>query len=289
MIKLLWNTSRHQKDSFELTWGKYHEDNSKDWIYFLLQDIDCKTIDSEEEIDKGDTVIIVDSGIHFKEHFYIKLNTLAKRFFLFHVNDEHLDKRSAPIYSYCDYVWRTCCSPKYFLSNKVKCIPPGYKSGFKQKFDLNKKRHYKWCFFGTQHKSSRHDMNFQLEKIKPNFVNRIDKFADKKKSANVEEMEKVYFNTNFAPCPAGFFHPESYRIYEALQCGTIPIVESVYNYFDNIYPNNPLIKINKWKEAKEIIDNWGDDQILNKRKECINWWNQYLLDHKNFVREKIKG
>ena len=35
MIKLLWNTSRHQKDSFELTWGKYHEDNSKDWIYFL--------------------------------------------------------------------------------------------------------------------------------------------------------------------------------------------------------------------------------------------------------------
>ena len=266
MIKLLWNTSCHQNDSFELTWGKYHEENSKDWIYFLLQDIDYKSINTEEEINKGDTVIIVDSGIHFKEHFYIKLNTLAKRFFLFHINDEHLDKRSASIYNYCDYVWRTCCSPKYFSSNKVKCIPPGYKSGFKRKFDLNKKRQYKWCFFGTQHKSSRHDMNFQLEKIKPNFVNRIDKFADKKKSANVEEMEKVYFNTNFAPCPAGFFHPESYRIYEALQCGAIPIVESVYNYFDNIYQNNPLIKINKWKEAKEIIDNWSDDQILNKRK-----------------------
>ena len=288
MIKLLWNTSRHQKDSFELVWGKYHEDSSKDWIYSLLQDINYKSINSEEEIDKGDTVIIIDSGIHFKEHLYIKLKTLTKRFFLFHINDEHLDKRSAPIYSYCDYVWRTCCSPKYFTNNKVKCIPPGYKNGFKQKFDLNKKRDYKWCFFGTQHKSSRHDMNFQLEKIKPNFVNRIDKFADKKKSANVEEMEKVYFNTSFAPCPAGFFHPESYRIYEALQCGTIPIVESVYNYFDNIYPKNPFIKINKWKEAKEIIDNWNDDQILNKRKECINWWNQYLSDHKNFVQAKIK-
>ena len=288
MIKLLWNTSRHQKDSFELIWGKYHEDSSKDWIYSLLQDINYKSINSEEEIDKGDTVIIIDSGIHFKEHLYIKLKTLTKRFFLFHINDEHLDKRSAPIYSYCDYVWRTCCSPKYFTNNKVKCIPPGYKNGFKQKFDLNKKRDYKWCFFGTQHKSSRHDMNFQLEKIEPNFVNRIDKFADKKKSANVEEMEKVYFNTDFAPCPAGFFHPESYRIYEALQCGTIPIVESVYNYFDNIYPKNPFIKINKWKEAKEIIDNWNDDQILNKRKECINWWNQYLSDHKNFVQTKIK-
>ena len=29
-------------------------------------------------------------------------------------------------------------------------------------------------------------------------------------------------------------------------------------------------------------------QILNKRKECINWWNQYLSDHKNFIREKLK-
>ena len=288
MIKLLWNTSRHQNDSFELTWGKYHEENSKDWIYFLLQDVKYTFINSEEEINKEDTAIIVDSGIHFKESFYKKLSILAKKFFLFHINDEHLDKRSGPIYEYCDYVWRTCCSPKYFLSKKVKCIPPGYKSGFEKKFDINKKRQFKWVFFGTQHKSSRHDMNFQLEKIKPNFVNRIDKFADKKKSVNVAEMEKVYFDTNFAPCPAGFFHPESYRIYEALQCGTILIVESVYNYFDNIYPNNPLIKINKWKEAKEIINNWNHDQILNKRKECIDWWNQYLLDHKNFVREKVK-
>ena len=49
-----------------------------------------------------------------------------------------------------------------------------------------------------------------------------------------------------------------------------------------------MIKIKQWKEAKEIIDNWNDDKILLKRKECFNWWNQYLLDHKNFVQEKIK-
>ena len=287
MIKLLWNTSRHQNDFFELTWGKYHEENSKDWIYFLLQDIDYKSINREEEINKGDTVIIVDSGIHFKEHFYIMLKTLTKKIFLFHINDEHLNERSVLIYEYFDYIWRTCCSPKYFLSKKVKCIPPGYKSGFEQKFDLNNKRQFKWCFFGTQHKSSRHDMKFQLEKIKPNIVNRTDKFDDETKSMSVKDMQKIYFDTNFAPCPAGFFHPESYRIYEALQCGTIPIVESVYNYFDKTYPNNPFIKIKKWNEAKAIIDNWTHDKILHKRKECFDWWNQYLLDHKNFVQEKI--
>ena len=65
------------------------------------------------------------------------LTKLTKKIFLFHINDEQLDKRSKPIYEYFNYVWRTCCSPKYFLSNKVKCIPPGYKSGFEQKFDVD--------------------------------------------------------------------------------------------------------------------------------------------------------
>ena len=83
MIKLLWNTSRHQEDDFELTWGKYHEENSKDWIYFLLQNINYTSINSEKEIKKGDTVIIVDSGIYFKEHFYKMLKTLTKKFFFF--------------------------------------------------------------------------------------------------------------------------------------------------------------------------------------------------------------
>ena len=287
MIKLFWNTALNQEDPFELGWGKYHEKSSKDWVYFLLQNINYTFINSEKEINKEDTVIIVDSGIHFKEHFYKKLKTLAKKIFLFHINDEHLDKRSMPIYDYFNHVWRTCCSPKYFLNNKVKCIPPGYKSGFKKKFDLNKKRQFKWCFFGTQHKSSRHDMNFQLKEIKPNFVNRTDKFADKEKSMGVDDMIKILSDTNFVPCPAGFYHPESYRIYEALQCGAIPIVESVYNYFDKTYPNNPFIKIKKWSEAKEIIDNWSHDKILQKRKECFDWWNGYLLNHKNFIGKKI--
>ena len=70
MIKLLWNTSRHQNDSFELTWGKYHEENSKDWIYFLLQDINYTSINSEEEINKEE------DNLNYLNKFYkIKLNS----------------------------------------------------------------------------------------------------------------------------------------------------------------------------------------------------------------------
>ena len=48
MIKLFWNTSRNQDDPFELDWGKYHEKSSKDWIYFLLQNINYTSINSEK-------------------------------------------------------------------------------------------------------------------------------------------------------------------------------------------------------------------------------------------------
>ena len=138
MIKLFWNTSLNQDDSFELDWGKYHAKTSKDWVYFLLKNVNYTFIESDKEINKGDTLILVDSGIHFKESLYKKLKTKTKNFFLFHINDEQLDRRSMSVYDNFDFIWRTCCSPKYLLSNKVKCIPPGYKSGFQQKFELGK-------------------------------------------------------------------------------------------------------------------------------------------------------
>ena len=47
MIKLFWNTSLNQEDSFELDWVKYHEKNSKDWVYFLLQNVNYTFINNK--------------------------------------------------------------------------------------------------------------------------------------------------------------------------------------------------------------------------------------------------
>ena len=59
MIKLFWNTSLNQDDAFELDWGKYHEKNSKDWVYFLLKNVNYKSINSEKEINKD---IVINYG-----------------------------------------------------------------------------------------------------------------------------------------------------------------------------------------------------------------------------------
>ena len=172
---------------------------------------------------------------------------------------------------------------KYFNDEQVKCIPIGYKSGISSKSTQNRK--YKWTFIGTPHKSSRHDLLFQFSEIKPFYIHKTEKFD--KKIISVDEMNELLSSTEFIPCPNGFFHPETYRLYEALECGCIPIVENAYKYYDRLFPNNPFIKIDRWIEAKPIINGWGNDQIEKKREECSSWWANKKNEIQNFIESKI--
>ena len=100
-------------------------------------------------------------------------------------------------------------------------------------------------------------------------------------------MSEVLSSTEFMPCPNGFFHPETYRLYEALQCGCIPIVENAYKYYDRLFPNNPFIKVGKWADAKAIIKNWNESKIKAKQEECNSWWSSYKIELQEMVKNKI--
>jgi len=100
-------------------------------------------------------------------------------------------------------------------------------------------------------------------------------------------LSEILTSTEFIPCPNGFVHPETYRLYEALECGCIPIVENAYKYYDRLFPNNPFIKIDRWIEAKPVIREWGDDQIKQKREECRIWWSHYKNQLQEFIMNKI--
>jgi len=294
MIKLLWNT-HHQKEpksndkkvkekqEQDYGWGHYHQKSSDKWIYEILEKVDYQIIENEKNLQKEDILIIVDSSVEEKVELYTKLNAICSRIFLFHLGDESGSYNLLPIYDNCNYIWRPFCSGKYFNNNKVKCIPIGYKSGISNKQKNNKK--YKWAFTGTPHKTSRHDLLFQFSEIKPFFCHKTEKFD--RKIISVEEMSEVLSSTQFIPCPNGFFHPETYRLYEALECGCIPIVENAYQYYDRLFPNNPFLKIDKWADAKTVVKSWGEDQIKKKREECMTWWKNEKNKIQEFITKKI--
>ena len=297
MIKLFWNTHNQNKPTSndpagktardyarDYKWGLYHKNNSDKWIYEALNKIQFKVIQGEKDIEKDDILIIVDSSIEKKGNFYTKLSLVCSKIFLIHLGDENDLYDLTSIYDNFDFVWRTFCLNKYFNSKKVSCLPIGYKSGVS--FVKNKGgRKYKWAFIGTPHKSSRHDLLFQLSDMKLAFIHRTTKFDEK--IITVDEMNKVLSLTEFVPCPNGFVHPETYRIYEALECGCIPIVENAYKYYDRLFPDNPFLKIDKWMEARSIIQRWESEQISQKREECKIWWTRYKDNLKKFISDKI--
>jgi hypothetical protein len=294
MIKLFWNTHNQTKtitndkktkdnDAVNYKWGIYHKKNSNIWIYEILKKIEYTIIDNERDLEKDDILIIIDSSVEKKVELYNKLKLFCSGVFLFHLGDESGNHNLSEIYKNCSYVWRSFCSNKYFKNSKVECIPIGYKSGLK--YNYKKNREFKWAFTGTPHKSSRHDLLFQFSDIKPFFCHKTEKFDGK--IISTDQMSDIFSSTSFMPCPNGFFHPETYRLYEALQCRSIPIVENAYNYYDRLFPENPFIKVNKWKDAKPMLKDWEEEKIKKKQEECSNWWNNYKINLQEKIEDKI--
>ena len=294
MIKLFWNTHNQkkptsqdkkirQKEEANYGWGQYHKKNSDKWIFEILKKTEYKIINNETDAEKDDILIIIDSSVEEKSKLYTKLNLIFSKIFLFHLGDEFGRHDLSKIYNTCNFVWRPFCSNKYFNNEKVKCIPIGYKSGVLYKNKGNRK--YKWAFTGTPHKTSRHDLLFQFNNIEPFFCHKTEKFNQK--NISVDEMNDVLSSTEFIPCPYGFFHPETYRLYEALECGCIPIVESAYEYYERLFPNNPFITIDKWEDAKSTVQGWDKDQIKKKSEECSAWWNKQKNYMQDFIKDKI--
>jgi len=293
MIKLFWNTHNQNKpnpnksnkeNARDKKWGLYHKDYSDKWIYEILNKIEFEVIQSEKDLESEDILIIVDSSVENKEELYTKLELICSKMFLIHLGDESGVYDSSLIYNKFNYVLRAFCSSRYFNNKKVSCLPIGYKSGTLFKKEIVERK-YKWAFLGTPHKSSRHDLLFQFSDIEPSFFHKTKKFNEK--IIDVSEMSGILTSTEFIPCPNGFVHPETYRLYEALECGCIPIVENAYKYYDRLFPNNPFIKIDRWIEAKPVIREWGDDQIKQKREECRTWWSQHKNQLQKFIINKI--
>ena len=75
MIKLFWNTQNQIKptsndpnktDVFDYNWGHYHKTSSDKWIFFILNQIKYRVISNINEVEKNDTLIIIDSTVEKK-------------------------------------------------------------------------------------------------------------------------------------------------------------------------------------------------------------------------------
>ena len=160
------------------------------------------------------------------------------------INNGTVEKKDI-IYGCCKHVWRT------FFWNSIKkyknCsfIPIGYKSFDKVPKKKISEKKYLWSYLGTIHHASRYDLNYQLRKVEPSFVKKTQAFGSTD-SLDSKSYYNILNDSIFIPVPIGFIHPETYRLFECLEIGCIPIVENPKKFFDMLFPNNPFIKKKFW-------------------------------------------
>ena len=283
MIKVFWNINK----VYNSWWGEYFL-NHKDWINLMIKDLNYKLIDQLENINSDDLVLIIDCDISKKVEFYSNLKKKIKKIYLFHLGDEASTDLNSNVYEKFEFVWKNYFNNKFKSVKNCAFFPLGFKSkeNFK-KINLGERK-YIWSFSGTIHGSSRYDMLYQLKDILPNNIKLTTEFGSKD-SLNSEKYYEIICNSIYVPVPHGFFHPETYRFYEALEAGCIPLVENPHNFYDFIYPNNPIQKLTTWTEAKKFIkESYKNESLKSEYLEELDyWWKNLIKDFQKNISNKI--
>ncbi len=149
--------------------------------------------------------------------------------------------------------------------------------------DKTLERKYFCSFVGQVQNSHRRKCVDALEKIPGHFMKLASGFGGVN-GLEYQDYINILCQSKIVLCPSGSMCTDSFRVYEALECGALPIVE----------PRSPRDEkhFNYWKEVNADIlpclDDWGslpfllqDTQYIEERtRQCLSWWDNYKQEFK---------
>lgn len=106
-------------------------------------------------------------------------------------------------------------------------------------------------------------------------INRTEGFT---KGMKPEDYYSMMGQSKVAPAPSGIVSPDSFRVYEALECGVIPIADDISPSYDSkgywamLFPHTPMPILGDDNIA-DIIDS----ELANyrqRRNQIFAWWQQ---------------
>lgn len=206
--------------------------------------------------------------------FILNIIDILKPKVLLHLSDEH--GHHPEFIKAFDKVKLVYRQYKFFEQKEsIKYLPLGYHSYGKRYLRKNhisiKNKCFKWCFSGSIKKDRKKQLN-TLSTIKPNFIGKTNAF----------ESTSMFQQSIFAFCPSGNSNIETFRIYEAMYNGCIPLV---YNEDPDIIKNFksmfdlelPCFFCTSLEDMIVIMKN-KEHNIEQIRKQCFSW-----LEKQNYI------
>ena len=292
MINLIWL-------DIEKNFNKIH------WIKFLLNDIKYQELFTKNlninHLSLYNSIIIINNNPNL-----YNLHSIKYPYILIHLNDKDY-MHDINIYNNknCKLIIRNYYMPS--INKKIIFIPLGsnYKyNHFKQK----DKKNYIWSFIGKINKNIdfvniNHPLELELYKNQRiNIINDLLKFKYNYylQNSNLNYVTDDYYknillNSIFVPCIPDSYNIEIERIYDALECGAIPIVLNKtifqnYNYFEKLFKsqnNLPFFYIDFFRKIQHNINNIQNINHISIQIQDI--WYNYKLQLKKQLTYNINS
>lgn len=240
-----------------------------------------------------DTPIVITQRPYSERYtaLFMKWNEQKTDFYVFHLSDEFsTDNLDFYTYPHCLGVVRIYQRkdiPKE-VQHKVVTIPLGYHwtmaGGSDNPIEKTPRlpfRNMSWSFFGTAWQD-RHLKLKPLQEIQPHSLRLVDTWESPEKITR-NQYVAILLDSLFVPCPPGN-NPETFRLYEALECGCIPLYvksEGDSLYIDWIQNEIGLLPLSNWDEARTLI------QHFMKEKEIMESYRNQLLVRWKTWKERI--
>jgi GR25 family glycosyltransferase involved in LPS biosynthesis len=162
--------------------------------------------------------------------------------------------------------WRPDC-----ISDKVLTLPLGYLNGKggSGKVLVSSQRPVVWSFAGAIDRAGRAEALDLLKGRYSNYKVHLTPTWGTDKNLEAASYLAMLQECKFVPCLDGFFNTESYRFYEALESGALPIVRvDEKRSYENLLTDAPLLTVNSWSD--DIVYDWD-----SKQKNLLFWWCNY--------------
>jgi hypothetical protein len=271
-----------------------------DWLNSLFpKPIQWVPLESFNELIEATNPVLLFQNIpgesslgHIYSGFANGLEKTGKQMTILHISDEFgtdpVDFYNSPAVK---RVIRNYYRPNLPME-KVDIIPLGYANGRNSTTPttpLFESRPYLWSFAGSMDRPGRSQAIHALERT-GNF-----KLEDRPTWGDTPKLDANGYNqlnmqTKFVPCFNGFASLESYRLYEALEQGAIPIyVPDGKDTYAEVLGKNPILSFPSWERASELLPTLAQNSAVmeDHRRILATWWQGKKAEFKDRLKTRF--
>lgn len=252
--------------------------------------------DFEEFKTDKNSLVICNHAVNYR----VGLDALrqnSRHYGVFLLSDENLYEQCEWLHDPgCIFCIRNYVHPMYVQHPKVLTVGLGYKRHFQEYLTKAEERRLLWSFAGTPH-GERRQMLEVFKDLGPNQTHDCSGFCASD-ALTTRDYAQMLEQSKFALCPPGQDSMDSFRLYEALEAGCIPVATARTSRLP-IYPSYwhavmrsaeiyeiPFIIQDSWENCRykveEVLDN---NKYEQRQKQCQEFWKKV----KRNWRYKIEG